>query len=131
MRTSLSENEYPDDPQVRNFYLQAVEEISAIAGIELAGATKNVIALAAGITFGLFWLMQFLISMKSGFYDESKRGRVIEFVRLKRESELELKKRMLPEKQERGNAALTLMAQHLADNDFFAAERYTIADIAL
>ena len=40
MRTSLSENEYPDDPQVRNFYLQAVEEISAIAGIELAGATN-------------------------------------------------------------------------------------------
>jgi protein TonB len=58
-------------------------------------------ALAAAITFGLFWLMQFLISMKSGLYDESKRGRVIEFVRLKRESELELKKRRLPQKQER------------------------------
>jgi protein TonB len=59
------------------------------------------IALAAGITFGLFWLMQFLISMKSGLYDESKRGRVVDFVRLNRESELELKKRKLPEKQER------------------------------
>ncbi|MBW1683525.1 MAG: energy transducer TonB [Deltaproteobacteria bacterium] len=59
------------------------------------------IALAAGITFGLFWLMQFLISMKSGLYDESKRGRVVDFVRLKRESELEVKKRKLPEKQER------------------------------
>ena len=40
MRTSLSENEYPDDPQVRNFYQEAIEEISAIAGIELAGATN-------------------------------------------------------------------------------------------
>jgi len=59
------------------------------------------IALAAGITFGLFWVMQFLISMKSGLYDESKRGRVVDFVRLNRESELELKKRKLPEKQER------------------------------
>ena len=59
------------------------------------------VALAVGITFGLFWLMQFLISMKSGQYDEAKRGRVIEFVRLKRESELELRKRKLPEKQER------------------------------
>jgi protein TonB len=59
------------------------------------------VAVAAGITFGLFWLMQFLISMKSDFYDESKRGRVVEFVRLKRESDLELKKRRLPEKQER------------------------------
>ncbi len=40
MRTSLSEDEYPDDPQVRNFYQEAIEEISAIAGIELAGATN-------------------------------------------------------------------------------------------
>ena len=56
---------------------------------------------AAAVTFGLFYLMQFLISMKSGLYDEAKRGRVIEFVRLKRDSELELKKRKLPEKRER------------------------------
>jgi protein TonB len=58
-------------------------------------------ALAVAITFGLFWLMQFLISMKSDFYDDSKKGRVVEFVRLKRESELELKKRKLPQKKER------------------------------
>ena len=38
---------------------------------------------------------------------------------------------ILAEKQKRGNAALTLMAQHLGANDFFAAGRYTIADIAL
>ncbi len=38
---------------------------------------------------------------------------------------------ILAEKQKRGNAALALMEQHLAANDFFAAGRYTIADIAL
>jgi glutathione S-transferase len=38
---------------------------------------------------------------------------------------------ILPEKQRRGNVALKLMDQHLARNDFFAAGRYTIADIAL
>ena len=38
---------------------------------------------------------------------------------------------ILAEKQRRGNAALALMEQHLAANDFFAAGRYTIADIAL
>ncbi len=38
---------------------------------------------------------------------------------------------ILAEKHKRGNAALTLMEQHLGANDFFAAGRYTIADIAL
>jgi glutathione S-transferase len=38
---------------------------------------------------------------------------------------------ILAEKQKRGNAALALMDQHLAANDFFAAGRYTIADMAL
>ena len=38
---------------------------------------------------------------------------------------------ILAEKQARGNAALTLMEQHLAAHDFFAADRYTIADMAL
>ena len=38
---------------------------------------------------------------------------------------------ILAEKQKRGNASLTLMDQHLAANDFFAAGRYTIADMAL
>jgi glutathione S-transferase len=38
---------------------------------------------------------------------------------------------ILPEKQRRGNVALKLMDQHLARHDFFAAGRYTIADIAL
>ena len=38
---------------------------------------------------------------------------------------------VLTEKQKRGNAALALMDQHLDANDFFAAGRYTIADMAL
>ncbi len=38
---------------------------------------------------------------------------------------------ILPEKQARGNAALGLMERHLEVHDFFAAGRYTIADIAL
>lgn len=38
---------------------------------------------------------------------------------------------ILAEKQRRGNAALKLMDDHLAQRDFFAAGRYTIADMAL
>ncbi|WP_298726210.1 glutathione S-transferase family protein [uncultured Ferrovibrio sp.] len=37
----------------------------------------------------------------------------------------------LPERLERGRAALGVMERHLAENDFFAGGRYTIADIAL
>jgi protein TonB len=54
--------------------------------------------IAVGVTAGLFFLMQTLISMSGSGLDEGKRGGVIEFVRLKRESDLELKKRKLPEK---------------------------------
>ncbi len=38
---------------------------------------------------------------------------------------------ILAEKQKRGNAALALMNRHLGTHDFFAAGRYTIADMAL
>ena len=37
----------------------------------------------------------------------------------------------LPRLQERGHRALAVMEQHLKDEPFFAASRYTIADIAL
>lgn len=67
----------------------------------MKGRTLITTIIAAGITFGLFWLMQFLISMESTKLDDAKRGRLIEFVRLKRESELELKDRRLPEKREK------------------------------
>jgi len=37
----------------------------------------------------------------------------------------------LPQRQERGRAALSLMDQHLATRQYFVGERYSIADIAL
>jgi len=55
--------------------------------------------LAIGVTFGLFYLMQALILGEGGELGEAG-GSLIEFVRLKKESELELKKRKMPEKKE-------------------------------
>ena len=55
--------------------------------------------LAALVTFGLFYTMQALISISGSGLDESKRGRLIEFVRLKKDSDLELKKRQMPDKK--------------------------------
>ena len=37
----------------------------------------------------------------------------------------------LPDLEKRGHAALAVMEQHLADNDFFVGGKYSIADIAL
>jgi len=39
--------------------------------------------------------------------------------------------KVLEEKRRLGYAALEVMEEHLSENDFFAANRYTIADIAL
>jgi protein TonB len=50
------------------------------------------------VTFGLLWVMQALIGVE-GSLDESARRRVIDFVRLKQESEIETKKRKLPDKK--------------------------------
>lgn len=50
------------------------------------------------VTFGLLWVMQALIGVE-GSLDESARRRVIDFVRLKQESEIETKKRELPNKE--------------------------------
>ena len=44
---------------------------------------------------------------------------------------LEEKKLLVPEKRERGVAALQVMETHLRGHDFFVAGSYTIADIAL
>lgn len=49
------------------------------------------------MTFGLFWVMQALVGVEGTLLDEGKRM-VIEFVRLKRETEPEKKKRELPDK---------------------------------
>jgi protein TonB len=54
--------------------------------------------LAFGVTFGLFYLMQALIS-KATAKLEDPTGSLVEFVRLKRDSDLELKKRKMPEKK--------------------------------
>jgi len=44
---------------------------------------------------------------------------------------LDEKAAQVPEKRERGNAALAVMEQHLARNDFFVGGRYSIADVSL
>jgi glutathione S-transferase len=41
------------------------------------------------------------------------------------------RERQLPEKRQRGEAALAAMERHLASRTFFVSERYSIADIAL
>lgn len=50
------------------------------------------------VTFGLLWVMQALIGVE-GKLDEAGRRRVIDFVRLKHETELETKKRKMPDKK--------------------------------
>jgi glutathione S-transferase len=42
-----------------------------------------------------------------------------------------IQQELLPQKREQGYAALGVMEGHLAGRDFFVADRYTIADIAL
>ena len=54
---------------------------------------------ALGITFGLFFLMQYLISMGANRGTEIIKGPVIEFVRLRRDSETQTRKRELPKKE--------------------------------
>jgi glutathione S-transferase len=44
---------------------------------------------------------------------------------------LEKNAALIPEKRERGDAALAVMERHLAHNDFFVEGRYSIADISL
>ncbi len=55
--------------------------------------------LAIGVTFGLFYLMQALILGKDMKLGEMS-GTMIDFVRLKKDSELDIKKRKMPEKKE-------------------------------
>ncbi len=53
---------------------------------------------AFAVTSGLFYLMQALITKAAGELKESA-GSIVEFVRLKKDSEPELKKRQLPKKK--------------------------------
>lgn len=55
--------------------------------------------LALSITFGLFYLMQYLISMGSDRGANIRKGQVIEFVRLKRDTATQTRKRELPKKE--------------------------------
>lgn len=55
-------------------------------------------ALAALVTFGLFWVMQALIALEAEL-DESEQRRVIDFVRLKRDTDTETKDRELPDRK--------------------------------
>ena len=56
------------------------------------------VSAAVVVTFGLFWVMQALIGIE-GTLDEDAAGRVVDFVRLKREELVEEKKRKLPNKK--------------------------------
>lgn len=55
--------------------------------------------LAILVTFGLFYLMQALILGKDGKLGDAG-GTMIDFVRLKKDSDLDIKKRKMPEKKE-------------------------------
>ena len=46
-------------------------------------------------------------------------------------AELEQKRHLVPEWHAKGNAALGVMETHLAQHEWFAGDRYSIADIAL
>jgi protein TonB len=52
-----------------------------------------------GVTFGLFYVMQALISMSGAGLDESARGFIVEFIRLRKDSRVETKKREIPDKE--------------------------------
>ena len=66
----------------------------------MIGRYAVALAFAIAISLALFWVMQFLVRME-GRLDESVTASVIDFVRLKRESEPEVKKREKPKRVER------------------------------
>lgn len=53
---------------------------------------------SAAITFSLFWIMQALVGVTAELFEESKAFSV-DFVRLKRDTQPELKKREIPDRQ--------------------------------
>lgn len=57
------------------------------------------VGLAAVVTFGLLYLMQYLITMSEDALEEVNYTKLIEFVRLKRDTETQEKERKLPEPQ--------------------------------
>ena len=57
-------------------------------------------AVAAAVTFALVFLMSSLIATGMGALKDVERGRMVDFVRLKRESDVQEKQRSLPQKKE-------------------------------
>jgi hypothetical protein len=64
------------------------------------------------ICFGLFWIMQSLINVE-GELDESEAGQVVDFVRLKRDSQVETRKRDLPDHKPPERELVTLVGDPL------------------
>jgi protein TonB len=64
----------------------------------MTGRLFGVSLFAASITFGLFWVMQALVGV-AGKILEEKPPLVVDFVRLKRNSEPETKKREIPDRK--------------------------------
>ena len=64
----------------------------------MIGRYLSALAFAAAITFGLFWLMHYLIISQSMTLDESERVRLIDFVRLQRDTQTEAKERKPPDR---------------------------------
>jgi protein TonB len=58
------------------------------------------LGVAAVVTFGLFFLMQSLIAVSAVGDLAAVSGRVVDFVRIKKESDIETKKRRLPKRAE-------------------------------
>ena len=59
----------------------------------------SALALALVVTFGLFYVMQYLITMHAERGATTSGGKVVDFVRLRRDADLQTRKRELPQKQ--------------------------------
>lgn len=59
------------------------------------------VLVAVCITFGLFYVMQYLVRITDPQLDKAATGNIIDFVRLKRDERVEEKERKLPEKVEK------------------------------
>lgn len=66
----------------------------------MSGRYPMAAVLSAAITFGIFTVMQSLVSREAGELKDVKVGRIVDFVRLKRDTQPEVKKRELPPRQQ-------------------------------
>ena len=92
-------------------------------------------ALVGGvITFGLFFIMQELIAMADARPDNARKGKVIDFVRLKKDQNLQTKEKKKPEKEQQEEAPpppplTTSKAKPDANAQGFASDFALDADI--